>query len=88
MKETVMQLYDILMNFDDIHGDSYQYSIKFRDGSILISVADEKYDYKFSWSLSIKEVKTSKIDLIKNVMESLTEEINKRRAGLKEENYD
>lgn len=88
MKDVVMQLYKTVMEFDKKYGNSYRYSFEFSDGRILLSVKDEKYAYKFSWSLSIKEVKTSKIDLIKNVLESLTEEINKRRAGIKEEDYD
>lgn len=88
MKDAVMQLYKTLMDFDEKYGQSYRYSFEFSDGKILLSVKDKKYDYKFSWSLSIKEVKTSKIDLIKNVLESLTEEINKRRAGIKEGDYE
>lgn len=88
MKDITLQLYKTLMDFDEKYGQSYRYSFEFSSGRILLSVKDEKYAYKFSWSLSIKEVLSSKIDLIKNVLESLTEEINKRRAGIKEGDYD
>lgn len=71
MGKAVAKLYFAIEQFDK--GRNYEYTFVFRKDSIVMRVEDTKSGKRYSWSVTIKEVESMHIDIVKEYIERMVD---------------
>ena len=71
MGKAVAKLYFAIKEFDK--GRNYEYTFNFRKDSIVFRVEDPKSEKRYSWCVTVKEVESMHIDIIKEYIERMVD---------------
>lgn len=71
MSSALDKLYFAIDQFDK--GRGYEYTFVFRPNNIVIKVEDKRKNKKYSWSVTVKEIESMKIDIVREYLERMVE---------------